>query len=243
MLRTLLAGAVCVAATAPAAFALPDDVEITGNIAYVNDYRFRGVSLSDEQFAIQGGFDVALPNGFSAGVWASTIDNFAIEPEETGDPTEFGSEVEVDIYGEYAFQAGPVDWGFGAIYYAYPGNDVDAEYYELFGSATTTLGPTEGTFGVAYAPEQDNLGDDDNTYIFVSTDTPLGETPFSLGVGLGWEDGAFGDPDGDGDEKLDWIISLSTEWEGLGFSLAYIDTSEDGENLEETVVFTVSKEL
>ena len=41
--------------------------DISANVALVSDYRFRGISQSNENPAIQGGFDYAFENGFYVG--------------------------------------------------------------------------------------------------------------------------------------------------------------------------------
>ncbi|HEC00611.1 MAG TPA: hypothetical protein ENI91_02845, partial [Sphingomonadales bacterium] len=61
--------------------------EISANISMLNDYRFRGVSLNDEGFAIQGGFDWSHESGFYVGTWASNISDFN------------GASIESDFYG------------------------------------------------------------------------------------------------------------------------------------------------
>ena len=45
--------------------------EITGNVSLTSDYKFRGISQSDESPAIQGGLDYAHDSGFYVGTWAS----------------------------------------------------------------------------------------------------------------------------------------------------------------------------
>ncbi len=226
-------------ATALAALALPltvtaaasaQDVEVSGNVALVSDYRFRGVSLSDETIAIQGGLDAGFASGLYIGTWASSI-------EPVG-----GSETELDLYGGYGFEAGGLAFDVGVLGYFYPGEE-DVAYGELYGSATTALGVGEATFGVAYAPEQDNIGNDDNLYVYVSGGLPLGESPFSLSASLGYETGAFGDPDGDGDDKIDWSLGVSREALGIEWGLAYIGTSEDGDGVDGTAVLTIGRSL
>ena len=70
---TLLAGS---ALTATPAFAQDEEagpgVTVSGNVALVTDYRFRGVSLSAGDMALQGGIDAATDGGFYVGTWAST---------------------------------------------------------------------------------------------------------------------------------------------------------------------------
>ena len=48
--------------------------QISGNVALTSDYRFRGISQSDEDFAVQGGFDAEFGPGFYVGIWGSSVD-------------------------------------------------------------------------------------------------------------------------------------------------------------------------
>ena len=50
----------------------------TANVAIASDYVYRGVSQTDNSFAVQGGFDVSHTSGLSAGVWASSVDGPAV---------------------------------------------------------------------------------------------------------------------------------------------------------------------
>jgi len=45
---------------------------LTGNVALVGDYRFRGLSQTYTQPAIQGGIDYAHASGAYLGTWART---------------------------------------------------------------------------------------------------------------------------------------------------------------------------
>lgn len=202
--------------------------EVEANVALTTDYRFRGVSLSDETIAIQGGLDLGFESGFYVGTWASSI-------EPVGD-----SETELDLYAGFSGEAGALSYDVGLIGYFYPGED-DVSYAEVYGSLTGMIGAVETTGTIAYAPEQDNIGDDDNLYLNVSGSTPLGETGLSLTAGLGYETGAFGDPDGDGDDKVDWTIGLGWSAYGVDMGIAYIDTSEDTDGSDATAVFTIGK--
>lgn len=200
--------------------------DVSANVAYTSDYRFRGVSLSDNNFAIQGGIDAAHESGVYVGTWASSIDDI-------------GSETELDLYGGYGFAAGELSFDVGVIGYFYPGAD-DTTYYELYGSVSGEAGIVSLTGGVAYAPEQDNIGDDDNLYIYGDAGFPLGESPLSVGLHLGWEDGAFGD------EKLDYSVSVGGSAAGLDIAVAYIDTENAdgfGDISDPAFVLTVGKSM
>lgn len=109
----------------------------TGNLAFTNDYVFRGVTQNAGRFAVQGGFDVAHASGLSAGVWAS---NVAI-----GNAT-----MELDVYGAYGFKVGGVDVSVGYIAYAYEGQH-DANFEEANLALTyagLTLKASKGIAGV-----------------------------------------------------------------------------------------------
>ena len=87
MYRLILAAAL-LASSAPA-FAQAID----GEVGVLSDYRFRGISLSNRDPAVQGGIDAAFSSGFFVGTWASNIADYG------------GSKVEVDLYAGYG---GPV---------------------------------------------------------------------------------------------------------------------------------------
>src|SRR3546814_18863316 len=46
---------------------------LSGGIAVTSDYRFRGISLSNEKVAVQPTQTVSHESGFYAGVWGSSL--------------------------------------------------------------------------------------------------------------------------------------------------------------------------
>jgi len=116
MKKILLASAVAAAFAAPsvamaqAAAASPHTV--TGNLSFVTDYRFRGISQSFDKPAIQGGIDYSHASGLYLGTWGSSISGLQFANS---------SGMEWDVYGGYKFDLGPVTMDVGALYYWYPG--------------------------------------------------------------------------------------------------------------------------
>lgn len=201
---------------------------VEGNVSFVSDYRFRGVSLSDETLALQGGLDASWQSGFYVGAWGSSI-------EPVG-----GSELELDLYAGYGGEiAEGVSFDVGVLVYTYPGQE-DTTYVEPYASVTAMTGPAQSTLGIAYAPEQDNIGDDDNLYVYYAGEVPLTDA-IGLSFGLGYETGAFGDPDGDDDDKIDWTLGLSLAAAGLDWGLAYVETSEDIDDGDAQLVLSVGR--
>ena len=68
-------------------------VTVTGSVALVSDYRFRGVSQSDKGMAVQGGITATHESGAYAGTWASNLGGWG----RFG-----GSNMELDLFAGYA---------------------------------------------------------------------------------------------------------------------------------------------
>ncbi|MHA6334466.1 TorF family putative porin [Qipengyuania sp. CAU 1752] len=191
-------------------------LELSGNVAVVSDYRFRGVSLSDGDIALQGGIDLGHSSGLYAGTWASSISG----------GSDFG-ELELDIYAGWSGDVSDgVTLDVGLLYYIYPTGDapgVDTDYFEPYASIGTTLGPVGATVGVAYAWEQDSLGGGDNLYLYTDFELGIPQTPITLTAHLGYTDGVFATAlDGD---SFDWGIGASYAITGnLSLGLNYVDT-------------------
>ncbi|WP_286830926.1 MULTISPECIES: TorF family putative porin [Kordiimonas] len=204
-------GVVVLAFAAPQAKA--DDgagFSLSANAAIVSEYRFRGLSLSDHDPAIQGGFDVTHDSGFYIGTWGSSIESYE------------GSEFELDIYAGYASEIGGLSTDIGVLAYTYPGSS-GTHYIELYGSVGGTVQDTvDWTLGAAYVWDQDNVGGTDNIYLYLDGSMPLGETPLSLAGHLAYEDGAFGD------DKWDWSLGVAYAFEQFEFSVSYVDTNVSG---------------
>jgi len=100
-------------APAGAASAPASDWAFTSNLGLFSDYRFRGISQTNKNPAIQGGFDLGHSSGFYVGNWNSNVDSAQYT----------GANIEMDFYGGYkhSFEGGfGID--VGAIYYYYPGS-------------------------------------------------------------------------------------------------------------------------
>lgn len=159
----------------------PADITITGNVALVTDYRFRGLSLSGGDAAIQGGINVNHSSGFYVGVWGSSLEDSAL----------YGH-TEVDVFGGWTGSVGSgITLDAGLLYYVYPNGHVgDANVFEPYASVTAAVGPATAKVGVAYAWEQDSLGGDDNLYLYGELGASIPDTGISVLGHLGYADGA-----------------------------------------------------
>ena len=211
-----------IAAGATVAGAGVAQAEVTANIALVTDYVFRGVSLSDNRPAVQGGFDWSSDT-FYAGTWASSL---------------FDG-MELDLYAGWTPTTGPVSWDLGVIGYFYPGADDDGnefDYYELKGAGTFALNDQFSVGGaVYYSPE--NYGDTGNAlYMEINGAYALSEQlAFSAAYGNQSIDDADGPLPGVTEESdyNTWNIGATYAIHGFELDLRYHDTDIDaGSDIE-----------
>ena len=96
-----------------------DDFSFSANVGLYTDYIFRGYTQTQNEPAIQGGFDVEHSSGLYAGTWASNVDWTT-----AGDYMDKNS-VEIDVYAGWATDLPFGDLGFdiGVLQFFYPGND------------------------------------------------------------------------------------------------------------------------
>ncbi len=226
---TLMAGAI----TAQAA------PEISGNVALTSDYRFRGISQSDESPAIQGGFDIAWDTGIYVGTWGSSVD--------FDSNRDYDGSLELDYYVGWASDLNDnVGVDVGYMYYSYPGdNGADGDYQEVYLKVNLWGGTVAAVYSDDYYAET-------GKFYYVSGDYSfgLGET-FSLDLHAGYgdveKDGGFFSSDTD--SYFDYSAGISASWLAVDWSVAYIGTDLDKEDVfgtdwaEDTVVFTISKSM
>lgn len=105
------------------------DHEVSFNAALTSEYRYRGISQSRQDPALQGGADyVHNPSGFYVGTWASTIKWIK---DAGGD-----GNIEWDIYGGKRGEVvKDVSYDVGILTYIYPSNSLNpsANTTEIYG--------------------------------------------------------------------------------------------------------------
>lgn len=115
------------------------------NVGAVSDYRYRGISQSRLQPAVQGGFDYTDKSGFYVGAWGSTIKWI----KDAGGDAPF----ELDLYGGYKGSAAGLAYDVGFLRYEYSGNKLrpNANTNEVYGAVTY------GVFTAKYSHATSNL--------------------------------------------------------------------------------------
>ena len=184
------AAAVATAFASTAAFAdETPEVTITGSAAIVSQYRFRGISQSDQKPAVQAAITASHKSGFYVSVWGSSASagNSAVNIGGT----------EIDVYGGYTHALG--NSGFtvdGGLYgYLYPGASA-GNYYELYGSLTKAIGPVSIKGGLNWAPKQDyfttfGTATKYNVYKYLEASVAVPSTALTLHAHVGHNAGGF----------------------------------------------------
>src|SRR3546814_9876235 len=110
----------------------------TGSAAVVSDYRFRGVSQTGEEAAMQGSIGISHESGLYAGVWGSSVDLGATDGVLFDDLN-----TELDAYVGYKREVVPgLTADVGLLYYYYPkDSNIATDYFEPYVSHSGSLGP------------------------------------------------------------------------------------------------------
>ena len=220
-MHNLMKFAALLLAAAPAPALAQDEpapVTVSGSAGLASQYRFRGISLSDEELAVQAGLTAAHESGFYIGTWGSSLAGFG---------SFGGANIELDVYGGYKAAIGEATLDAGLLWYLYPGTD-GTDYGEPYASLTLPVGPATAKLGVAYAFDQDAIGSEDNWYVYGDLSSAIPETPLTVKGHLGYSTGESTlTPAGD---YLDWLVGVDYTWRSLTFGVAYVDTDiGDGE--------------
>lgn len=222
----------------------PPPITVSGSVALVSDYRFRGVSQTDKQMAVQGGLTVSHESGLYGALWGSNLSGWG---------TFGGANMELDVVGGYKLPIGKgAALDVGVTWYMYPGGASKTDFAEPYAKLSGTLGPVSALAGVAYAPAQEALGNwsntpqsragdkEDNLYLWGDISTAVPKTPITLKAHLGYSDGNPGlGPNGTSvaptGSYADWLVGADLALGKVVLGVAYVDTSiskRDGAYLE-----------
>jgi uncharacterized protein (TIGR02001 family) len=171
LVPTLIAAAI--GSLASVAHAAEPESTRAFNAGVVSDYRYRGISQSRLEPALQGGVDYTDKSGFYVGAWGSTIKWIKDAGASQGS-------FELDLYGGYKGAVGDVSYDVGFLRYEYVGNklanvsgSVNANTNEVYGAVTY------GLFTAKYSHSLSDVFGNPNTknsyYLDLSANFDLGD--------------------------------------------------------------------
>ena len=156
-----------------------DEFSFSANVGLYTDYIFRGYTQTQNEPAIQGGFDVEHSSGLYAGTWASNVD------WTTAGGYMDKIRIEIDFYAGWATDLPFGDLGFdiGVLQFYYPGNDtadaVETDATEIYVGLSRDF--LDGKFSASltnYVVVSDDAWGfedmDGETYTDLTIDVPLG---------------------------------------------------------------------
>ena len=182
--------------------------DLSGHLAAVSDYRFRGVSRTFRDPAIQGGVELTLPNNFYIGTFGSIVDK-----EYFANSRGF----EWDAYGGYRWRVNDeITMDGGLIQYMFP---TESQYSTL----EAYVGATWRWFSLKYYHTLSNkyFGDRDakNTrYINLSAVYPL-TSDLRVQASVGKVD--INNNPGD---HFDYMVGVAKDWKSLTWGASFVGT-------------------
>lgn len=198
-------------------------IDLSGEVSLLSDYRFRGVSRSDEDPALQAALTASHDSGFYAGIRATTlrgVDSFRLRNPAFRDL----GDVELNLYAGYGARlGGGFDIDAGLLYYVFAGGDGATDHVEPYASLSYLIGPVYATAGAKYAPPQRAIGDEDMLYLFGQVEVSVPFRPWSFTGLIGHQDwGRFG-------SYRTWSIGVEHQVRIAGLpdaeiGLSYVDT-------------------
>lgn len=190
--------------------------DVSFNAAGVSDYRYRGISQTRLQPALQGGADwVDSGSGIYAGVWASTI-------KWTKDVGGSGS-TEWDVYaGKRGEITEGMSYDVGVLGYVYPSNGLNpsANTLELYGQVGS------GPFTLKYSHSTTNLfgfADSKHSGYIDGTFTKEVSAGYSVTLHAGHQQVKHNSKA----SYSDWKAGVSKDFGIAAVSLAWIGTNAD----------------
>lgn len=218
----------------PSAMAEP---HVSANISLTSDYRFRGISQSNESSALQGGFDVAFEPGFYVGIWGSSVDFDSNEG--------FDGSLELDYYAGWSMEtASAVGLDLGYIYYDYPGDEgAEGDYQELYAKVSYK----DVTLGINYSDDY-YASSDELLYYYADYSLSLNEI-WSLDIHLGYSElqrggGFLATAE---DSYMDYSLAVTASLMEVDWTVAYVGSDLEQEEVfdtdwgDDSLVFSVSK--
>lgn len=223
-------------------------LSFSGSAAVTSDYRYRGITQTGNDPAVQAGFTLSHNSGLYAGLWGSNVNFGSPDPHLELDPF-IGYSTSLD-----GFASKPI-LDVGVWYYSYPSAS-DLNWVELYGKLIFKNAFAEGDSiltNINYT--NDYAGADaDSWNVNVGYSVPFGSTGFGGVANVGYtvvtDDDKY-DFNGD-DNYVDWkagvtytfksIPTVTAELAAIGTNIDTKDMTDSAKRGVETgAVFTLTK--
>lgn len=238
-----------IAATCAMAGAAQAEVKNSGNVSFVTDYKFRGISQTSNNAAIQGAMTFTHDSGAYFTAWGSSIANV-------------NGGLELDTLLGYAGTSGDFSYDVGVMRYNYPGNDnstraAGAAYGSskrlAYNEAYASVSAYGGKVGAAVS--DDYFGDTGKFYYLYGEYSKEIADGFSVVSHVGYnhlQDAAaynkltgFANPNNE-KSYVDYKLGVTKTVAGIGFDLSYVGTdvkkaNDPGRIAQGSAILTATK--
>jgi uncharacterized protein (TIGR02001 family) len=217
-------------------------ISVSSNVTLASEYVWRGVTQSNEDPAIQGGFDISHSSGLYIGTWASSLEFNSAKTD--------AASTEIDVYAGYRGQLMGLDYDVGYLRYIYAeqneDNSADYGFGEIYASVIKSLDsfPFSPVVQVGVNVSPDFYGEDGlGVYVYKSVSAEL---PFGITANLitGYQDVEGDKTTSAGYDYWHYSIGASKSIGNLTGSVAWHDVGTDNyctdSNNCEGVVFSIS---
>lgn len=228
--------------------ASPFGLSFSGNAAVTTDYRFRGLSQTQNDPSVQAGFTLAHDSGVYFGLWGSNVNFGSGTPSLELDPS-LGFATTLD-----SFASKPL-LDVGVVYYNYPSAS-DLSWVEFYGKLTFASVLAEGDSILTNVNfTNDYAGADTNSWnVNAGYSVPFGSTGFGGVASVGYT--VVDDEDkysfGGDDNYVDWKVGVNYAFKsisGATAELAAVGTNIDTDAMDDATargvetgaVFTLTK--
>jgi uncharacterized protein (TIGR02001 family) len=186
-------------------------VDLSANIGYNSQYIFRGIPQKNS--SAMAGLDLEA-GGFYLGTWGADV----------------GDGLEIDYYGGYGFDLGPMSFGVGGTLYTYTG-DFDDTYQEVNLSAGWSILTFDAAIGT-----YDNFGGPTLDYEYYSLTAEYNGfygriATFANDFDGNYYEGGYGNT----------LSVQDTELFDYAFAIIYSDSTLLGDKSDTNFVLTLSK--
>ena len=234
------------------------NVKTSGSVAMATDYRFRGISQTSNNPAVQGAITFTHQSGLYLGLWGSNIASVGKSNSAEMDAT-IGYATALPLSASLAptLDVGYIRYGYFGTGDSAPGNN-QPDYNEVFGKLTFADSIVKGDSlagSVTYSNEYFNQSDE-FWNVNASYSAPIAGTGFGLVGSVGYN--KFKDKammsqavggDGSDDNYIDYkagvtfgIQSLMAELSAIGTNVSTSGFTNGDDNLYNTAaVFSLSK--
>ena len=204
-------------------------LSFSGTAALTTDYRFRGMTQTQSDPAVQSGFVFTHSSGLYAGVWGSNVNFGGADPH-----------LELDPYMGYTTElpfAGKPTLDVGLWYYGYPSaSDLNwLELYAKLGFKNVLASGDSLLSSLNYSNDFAGL-DENGWYVNATYNVPFADTGLGAVVSVGYtkvDHYDFSDIGHEDDHYVDWKVGGTYNVKsisGLSVELAAVGTNIDAEN-------------